>query len=259
MRITCLAENTTCRPDLEAEHGLSLLIETKQHHILFDMGQSDLFARNADRLGVDLKTVDIAILSHGHYDHGGGLVTFLEQNDTAPVYVSPYAFEPHFNGEGKYIGLDPALAHHPRLQVTDEEFAIGDGLTLYHCNQRDRPYEQPKGDLTVKRDGILLPDDFRHEQYLLIRENDKTVLISGCSHKGIANLTHWFAPQVLVGGFHWMKRSLNQELLDSACQLNQQQNTVFYTCHCTGKEQFDYMQSQMERLFYLSTGQSLIV
>ncbi|MBR4868804.1 MAG: MBL fold metallo-hydrolase, partial [Clostridia bacterium] len=235
MRITCLVENTSSRSDLEAEHGLSLYIETRQHTILFDMGQTDLFAKNAEKLGIDLKKVDVAILSHGHYDHGGGLVTFLALNSTTSVYVSPYAFEPHYNADGKYIGLDPNLAHHPRLKQTDEVFEIDDNLTLYHCNQCPLTYGQNNDGLTVERNGVRLADDFRHEQYLLIQEEDKTILISGCSHKGIANLTHWFSPQILVGGFHWMKRPLNQELLDSACQLNRQ-NTVFYTCHCTGKE-----------------------
>ena len=72
MIITSLLENTTSRSGIAAEHGLSLYIETATHRILFDMGQTDLFARNAEALGVDLTHVDLAVLSHGHYDHGGG-------------------------------------------------------------------------------------------------------------------------------------------------------------------------------------------
>lgn len=90
------------------EHGLSLYLEGKGHRILFDTGQSENFAVNAKRLGVDLAAVDLAILSHGHYDHGGGLKRFLELNQKAPVYLSVYAFEPHFNGV-KDIGIDPKL------------------------------------------------------------------------------------------------------------------------------------------------------
>ena len=92
MKITCLAENTTSRPDIEAEHGLSLYIETNGKKILFDMGQGELFIRNAKRLGIDLSDVDIAVISHGHYDHGGGLRSFLEINKKAPVYISEHAF-----------------------------------------------------------------------------------------------------------------------------------------------------------------------
>ena len=109
MRITVLLENTAASSDMEVEHGLSLFIETGTKTILFDMGQTDLFARNAGKLGCDLSRVDAAVLSHGHYDHGGGLERFLEINSHAPVYLSPYAFEPHYNGSDKYIGLDTAI------------------------------------------------------------------------------------------------------------------------------------------------------
>ena len=77
MRIISLVENTSVNDAIKAEHGLSLYIESKNYKILFDMGQTDLFLKNAKRLGVDLSQVDIAILSHGHYDHGGGLEEFL--------------------------------------------------------------------------------------------------------------------------------------------------------------------------------------
>ena len=70
IRITVLSENTS-REGFESEHGLSLFIKTDKHSILFDMGQGELFLRNADRLGIDLRDVDVAVLSHGHYDHGG--------------------------------------------------------------------------------------------------------------------------------------------------------------------------------------------
>ena len=88
MKITCLLENTASRSDVTPEHGLSLWIETKRHRILFDTGQTDLFAKNADVLQIDLSKADFAVLSHGHYDHGGGLFTFLSKNKTAPVFTS---------------------------------------------------------------------------------------------------------------------------------------------------------------------------
>ena len=77
MKVTTLMENTACAERYAAEHGLSLFIETKRINILFDSGSSEAFADNAEKLGVDLGTADIAILSHGHYDHSGGLLRFL--------------------------------------------------------------------------------------------------------------------------------------------------------------------------------------
>ena len=77
MRVTMLLDNIAADPRLVAEHGLSLYLETGDHKILFDAGQSSAFAENAEKLGVDLREVDFAVLSHGHYDHGGGLERFL--------------------------------------------------------------------------------------------------------------------------------------------------------------------------------------
>ena len=109
MKITALLENTTHRTDMKTEHGLSLYIESENLNILFDMGQSANFAENAQKLGIDLSKADIAILSHGHYDHGGGLSEFLKSNDHAPVFIHRDAFLPHYNGTEKYIGLDSSL------------------------------------------------------------------------------------------------------------------------------------------------------
>ena len=92
MKFLTLMENTACREDLCAGHGLSLYIETTKHKILFDMGPSGAFAENAEALGVDLKQVDVAFLSHGHFDHSGGMEAFLKGNETAPVYLHKGAF-----------------------------------------------------------------------------------------------------------------------------------------------------------------------
>ena len=129
MKITALTENTS-RKGLPYEHGLSLYIETEKHNILFDTGQTELFAKNAEMLGIDLGKVDIAVLSHGHYDHGGGLKRFLELNKTAPVYMSKFAFEPHYNGAQKYIGLDLSLRGSGRIVFTDGVTKNADGLTI---------------------------------------------------------------------------------------------------------------------------------
>ena len=206
MKITALTENTSSREDLGSEHGLSLFIETGETRLLFDMGQSGLFAENAEKLGVDLSSAELAVLSHGHYDHGGGLPVFLEINDRAPVFLSRYAFDECHNAEGKYIGLDLKLKIEPRLVFTGEETELSPALHLYACNEREPAHPIDSAGLTVRRGGEVVPDGFRHEQYLLIEEAGKRVLISGCSHKGILNLLDWFAPDVVVGGFHLMKR-----------------------------------------------------
>ena len=190
MRITALIENTTAKTGVAAQHGLSLYIETAGRRLLFDMGQDDLFLRNAQVLGVDIRRVDAAVLSHGHYDHGGGLESFLQVNLNAPVFVSRYAFEEHRNPEGKDIGLSPALRDCQRLVLTDERQEIAPGLTLYACNGRERLRPIDHGGMTAGGER----EDFRHEQYLLIETEGKRVLVSGCSHKGVLNVVEWFRP-----------------------------------------------------------------
>lgn len=256
MKITALVENTTLRDDLKTEHGLSLYIETEKHRILFDMGQTVLFAENAGVLNIDLSTVDIAVLSHGHYDHGGGLKHFLNINSAACIYLNRHAFEPHYNGCEKYIGLDLSLAKSDRLIYTDDIVHIDDTLSLYSCNDRHRKYDMESFGLNQVQDGLFVPDDFRHEQYLLITEGKKKVLVSGCSHKGILNIASWFEPDYLIGGFHYSKLEDKTVLSDAAKHLDSYK-TEYYTCHCTGTAQFAFMNEHMQRLHYLSCGQSI--
>ena len=257
MKITALTENTS-RKGLPYEHGLSLYIETEKHNILFDTGQTELFAKNAGTLGIDLGKVDIAVLSHGHYDHGGGLKKFLELNKTAPVYMSKYAFEPHYNGTEKYIGLDLSLKDSDRIVLTDGVTKLADGLTLYSCNEKEKLCDLGSFGLNTKENGAIVPDDFRHEHYLLIEENGRRVLISGCSHKGIVNIESWFKPDVLIGGFHLSKLELGDRLKMIAQRL-ETYGTTYYTCHCTGAEQYGFMKRYMDRLNYISAGDCITV
>jgi len=256
MKITALVENTPGNREVQVEHGLSLYIEARGKNLLFDMGQSGAFAENAEKLGVDLAAVDMAILSHGHYDHGGGLAVFRGINKTAPVYLSQYAFQPHYNGARKDIGLPPELADWDGLRFTGDVTNLSDGLWLYSCNDRSREHPLPDSGMTAVIDGISCADDFRHEQYLLIEEAGKRVLITGCSHKGILDLTQWFQPDVLVGGFHFFKLPVDGALGEYAAFLNRF-STRYYTCHCTGAEQFAYLKQHMARLEYLACGQSI--
>ena len=255
MKITALVENTT-ETDLETEHGLSLFIETDKHTILFDSGQGKLFAENAKKLGKDLTEVDMMVLSHGHYDHGGGLETFLEINDHAPVYVSSLAFGDYYKAKEKYIGLDKKLAESDRLIFTDVDVQLDDEIYIYAASIRKKVTELGAFGLKMRKWDVLLPDFFDHEIYLMITEGKKRVLISGCSHKGILNIVEWFRPDVLVGGFHFSSLALDEKLKGYA-EVLAGYDTDYYTCHCTGKEQYEFMRKTMGRLSYLSEGMSI--
>ena len=281
MKITVLTENTISKniekslaEKLKAEHGLSLFIETKNHKILFDMGQTNLFLENAKNLNINLEKVDFAVLSHGHYDHGGlfseteafGISAFLKINKNAPIYINENAFSDNFNATKKYIGLDKNLLKNPdfmqRVIFVSDEKEITPNIKLFSCNKNEKLISINTDGLTQLKDGIFFPEDFSHEHYLLIEENSKKILISGCSHKGILNITEWFKPDILIGGFHLKSLDIENQgdikTLENLGKKLASYNTTFYTCHCTGENQFDVLKSVMkEKLFYIGTGNSL--
>ena len=102
MEFKFLVENKTESEGILAEHGLSVFIDTGDRKILFDAGASDVFSMNAERMKVDLSEVDLAVISHGHYDHTGGFPMFCRLNRKAPIYVHKNAFrESHGFEDGK--------------------------------------------------------------------------------------------------------------------------------------------------------------
>jgi len=270
MIITSLIENTSFQA-LPVEHGLSLHILLQDgQNILFDMGQSDLFVQNAQRLGIDLSKVDIAVVSHGHYDHGGGLDSFLHLNSHAPVYIHKDAFLPHYSlrEDGlTYIGLNAQLSTHPRLILCDATTRINSHLMLFAHVQGDCCY--PHGNRLLFGPQTSENDTFCHEQNLLIQEGDTSVLIAGCAHRGIVNILRratdliGHAPTHVLTGMHLMKSGLNPtdeanfiRLL--AAELMRYTGTKFFTMHCTGTEQFEMLKSLMtSQIDYLSCGDQL--
>ena len=125
MRLYTLVEYTQPTRHSAVQHGLSFYLETEREHLLFDLGQSELFfCATRTRWGWTLPVLT-ARLFHGHYDHGGGLAAFLRENDHAPVYVHSRAFQPAFFTQTRgcafhWFELD--LAHHPRLVPTGDVY-----------------------------------------------------------------------------------------------------------------------------------------
>lgn len=282
MKITVLTENTISKNaeisklHLQEEHGLSLFIQTQNKNILFDMGQTNLFAKNASLLGINLQTVDFAILSHGHYDHGGlssplpatlkneyfGIEAFAHINQKAPIFINSNAFSQNYNANKKYIGLNQELLQSKiaeRFIFVQDEKEITQNIKLFSCNSYKKSVATNAFGLMQLQNGTFVPDYFNHEHYLLIQENDKKILISGCSHKGILNIVEWFKPDFLIGGFHFKSLDVEnpcQKLeLESYAKKLASYNTKYFTCHCTGTQQFEILKSIMkEKVEYISTG-----
>jgi 7,8-dihydropterin-6-yl-methyl-4-(beta-D-ribofuranosyl)aminobenzene 5'-phosphate synthase len=277
VQITTLIDNRPSPddPQLVAEWGLSLCVELNGRHILIDMGASDAFARNADRLSIDIAAIDVAILSHHHYDHGGGLRRFLELNDHADIYLGAAPDgDPTvklFGFVRKYIGLDRTLLakHAHRFRFVNERTEVLPGVFV--LPRIGGQHARPAGNrlLYLKRDSALVPDDFRHEIVVAIREHDALVVLTACSHNGLLNMVETASAEfpglpirAVVGGFHLARlpplrgMSENERVVaDIGRAVLEYGVETTYTGHCTGKAAFEVLRGAMgDRVQEIHTG-----
>jgi 7,8-dihydropterin-6-yl-methyl-4-(beta-D-ribofuranosyl)aminobenzene 5'-phosphate synthase len=129
---------------------------------------------------------------------------------------------------------------------------------LYSCNEQDRRTPISGLELKEKKGDCFTQDAFLHEHYLVIEEDGKRVLISGCSHKGILDLAAWFKPDILIGGFHFSKITKEDVLIEAAEELSHH-GIEYFTCHCTGIEQYQILKTKMRKLHYLACGDKITV
>lgn len=269
MLIKVLMDNESLSDEFLSEHGLSLYIETGSKRILFDTGESGAFEKNAEKLGVDISLVDYLVISHGHYDHGGGIRKFFELNSKAKAFISRRAFEEHYtvkpDGTRKYIGLDKGLLDSGRIIPCEDYHVVDDGIELFSGIKGDRLTPSGNRDLYKVHAGELVEDDFSHEQNMLITEDGKGILFAGCAHRGIVNIIEEIAVEgnmlltAVIGGFHLYNKSRGTsepyETVDEIGRYLKESGPKYYTCHCTGLESYGRLKETMgERLDYLSAG-----
>lgn len=269
MIIKTLMENTKIDENLACEHGLSLYIETGNLKILFDMGASGLFAENAEKMNVDLAQVDVAVISHGHYDHGGGLETFMKLNSKAMIYINKSGFEGHYAlSESKgyeYIGLPSGIENSKRIVFVENEKKITEEIILFSNVKGNKFYPKGNDILYKEKSGAMIIEDFSHEQNLIIKENNISVLFAGCAHKGIINIIEhiedsgYGMADYVVGGFHLYNRADNKDQDETTVkQIGEYLKSTkakYFTGHCTGIESYEVLKKIMkDKIEYIGTG-----
>ena len=220
MKVTVLMENTALEGcGLTPEHGLSLYIQFRGKKLLLDAGSSGKFADNAQALGVDLSGVELAALSHGHYDHADGLRRFFQVNARPKVYVRPGAAGPYFAKDSdayRFIGIGRDIWENTRDRFVEVEglYPLLEGAWLVPETVHDPAFAGQAADLLVKRgEDDFVPDDYRHEQSLVLEGEAGLVVFNSCSHGGIVNIVRGVLEQftgkgvfAVVGGFHMFGR-----------------------------------------------------
>lgn len=278
MKVTVLMENTALEGcGLTPEHGLSLYLEYRGHKLLLDAGSSGNFVDNAQVLGVDLSTVELAVLSHGHYDHADGLRRFFQINSCAKVYIRPGAAGSYFakDPEGyRFIGIGRDIWNSSRDRFVEVEglFSLTEGAWLVPETVRDPNYAGRAADLLRKRgEDDFVPDDYRHEQSLVLEGETGLVVFNSCSHGGIVNIARGVLEQfpgkgisAVVGGFHMFGRGdsgMNcptEYVFRVADALKELGVKEIYTGHCTGEPALNLLQERFgPGCHALSTGQTL--
>ncbi len=276
MRIISLIENTEGEKKVTAAHGLSFYVETKAHRLVSDLGPSGETLDNAGKLGVDLKSVDIVVLSHGHYDHSGGIMSFARINPGAAIYMQESADGEYYaSGLGedgeviyRYIGIDKDIANLPQVRKINGNFRIDDELELITVKEFAHRIPFTNKRILKKTQAGYIPDNFAHEHFLVIHEGGRDVLISGCAHSGVLNVMDTYKdlfgkdPYALISGFHLMKKSEYKEeevleIQETARKLAGC-DTKIYTCHCTGEKAYDIMKDIMgQQLDYIHSGDEI--
>lgn len=276
LRITTLIENM---PDEEgrllAEHGLSLHIEFDGRRILFDTGQTGDFVKNAAGLGINLKDLDDIMISHGHYDHSGGMMTLLSEIDrSTPFYVGEGFFEPKYkhlsDGTYRYNGnpfAEKELSDEKvDIRIVKEDVTkLSEKILIFKNFPAVSGFEKMNEKFVLPQGEAYIRDEFREEIALGLRTSRGLVLIVGCSHVGICNILQAVSERVgdpiyaVLGGTHLMEA--DEERLEKTMEVFREFGVqCVAVSHCTGEQGIALARENFGEQFILNnTGNKFVI
>jgi len=276
MELTVLVDNNTIVDHyFEGEPGLSFLIKDKGKKILFDLGYSDLFIRNANRLGINLNDVDNIVFSHGHIDHTGGLFHFFNMMAEAhleklmfkapEIICHPLALEEKIDQGFCYIGTPvgkETIGRYIDCRFTKEPFWITDDLVFLGEVPRENDFESRNDMGNVLIDGKEAKDGLLDDSAMAYRTDKGLVIITGCSHAGICNIAS-HAMDVcgedrivdIIGGLHLIEP--RPEVMNGTMGFFKEKKiTSVRACHCTDLASKIEL-SKVSKIIEVGTGQTI--
>jgi 7,8-dihydropterin-6-yl-methyl-4-(beta-D-ribofuranosyl)aminobenzene 5'-phosphate synthase len=246
--LTLLVENTARGPGILGEHGLAWWVDTGTHRVLFDTGQGMALIPNAARLSIDLATTDAIVLSHGHFDHVGGLEAALQDAPSALLFLHPRATEPKFSGS------DPAAARRislpfvetesfrrgsRRVVATREPCEVVPGVWMTGEIPRANDFEDTGGPFFLD-EALTQPDPLLDDQAVYLPTPQGVIVVCGCAHAGVVNTLRYIAQltdgapvRLLIGGLH-LENASPRRMDETVRALRAARPSRMGLCHCTG-------------------------
>lgn len=264
-KLTVIVDNIP-QGEKKGEWGLSILAEYANKKILVDVGGSNLFAENLEKLGFDISEIDYATLSHAHYDHANGMARFFQKNERAQFFLREGTRENCYFKKfifHKYIGLPKNI-----LQDYKERIAFADGKYELFPGAYLIPHSTPNLEKIGKREMMyqrteqgFVPDNFSHEQSLVLETDKGLLIINCCSHGGVVNIINEvqreFPGQKVygyIGGMHLFNKS-NKEVRMVATKIRETGIDYVCTGHCTKERAYGILKQELgDKLEQLHVG-----
>lgn len=272
LEIQVLIENVVFNKNFVAEHGLSILVKKDDKEVLVDTGQSENFIRNCDLMGIDVEKIQKVILTHGHYDHIGGLEGLLEKNSYIKIYAHKRILDRKYalrkNGNIDEIGFNLAIynKYKNNFVLIEEDTEVEKGFFVITSTDIFYDNEFTTKNFLIEEKGEKIKDDFLDEVFVVVKEEDGINVITGCSHTGILNILETAKRRFdgsplksLIGGFH-LRGMPEEKIIEIAKKIDSYGIKKIYTGHCTGIDEYGILKSVLkDKLSYLTTSSSIIV